>query len=290
MKRGFEENVPRVRPRVKLGRALDEQLSEAQNVAAEESGPPIAPVVHTIPPLEAEKPEPQPEPGLGLEPGLGQGPGREHGPGPEHRAARLAEARSLIEAAAPPPRRRPSAAAEVADLVRELTSELSRAAEINARLKSDLDAALVALRAAADESREQKSEAQRLSTEVEKRATAARDLLAEVELLEAERDGALAQAARLSRELREEKARAAAAADDTKRARAEAAQARDTTQRLTADLNDRVQERDEARAELLSTAPSPKPAPASPDSADPAVASHRSFDRYLLCLLGSPCY
>src|SRR5713226_6119287 len=101
MKRGFEENVPRVRPRVKLGHALDEQLSEAQNVAAEESGPPIAPVVHTIPPLEAENPESQPEPGLepglGLEPGpglelgqgpgLGQGLGPEPGPGPEHRAA-----------------------------------------------------------------------------------------------------------------------------------------------------------------------------------------------------------
>src|SRR5713226_1786122 len=179
MKRGFEENVPRVRPRVKLGRELDEQLSEAQNVAAEESGPPIAPVVHTVPPLEAEKPEPQPEPGLGL----GQGPGHEPGPGPEHRAARLAEARSLIEAAAPPPKRRPSAAAEVADMVRELTSELSRAAELNARLKSDLDAALSALRAAADESREQRAESQRLKAEVEKRAAAARDLLGELELM-----------------------------------------------------------------------------------------------------------
>jgi len=30
MKRGFEENVPRVRPRVRLGRALDETGVEAE--------------------------------------------------------------------------------------------------------------------------------------------------------------------------------------------------------------------------------------------------------------------
>src|SRR5439155_2590316 len=37
MKRGFEENVPKVRPRVRLGQALDEQVAEAQQVAAAES-------------------------------------------------------------------------------------------------------------------------------------------------------------------------------------------------------------------------------------------------------------
>ena len=30
MKRGFQENVPKVRPRVRLGQALDEQVAEAQ--------------------------------------------------------------------------------------------------------------------------------------------------------------------------------------------------------------------------------------------------------------------
>src|SRR5437764_8876 len=37
MKRGFEENVPKVRPRVRLGQALDEQVAEAQQVAAGEA-------------------------------------------------------------------------------------------------------------------------------------------------------------------------------------------------------------------------------------------------------------
>jgi len=41
---------------------------------------------------------------------------------------------------------------EVTDLARELTADLTRAAETNARLKSDLDAALAALRLAAEES------------------------------------------------------------------------------------------------------------------------------------------
>ena len=40
MKRGFEENVPKVRPRVRMGRALDEQFEEAQQVAAAESAEP----------------------------------------------------------------------------------------------------------------------------------------------------------------------------------------------------------------------------------------------------------
>ena len=37
MKRGFEENVPKVRPRVRVGRALDEQVAQARELAATES-------------------------------------------------------------------------------------------------------------------------------------------------------------------------------------------------------------------------------------------------------------
>src|SRR5204862_535273 len=84
------------------------------NVAAEESGPPIAPVVHTVPPEpEIQTPAPAEEPS---------------------RAVRLAEARSLIEAPSAP-KRRASPAAEVAGLARELTSELTRAADTNAHLE-----------------------------------------------------------------------------------------------------------------------------------------------------------
>src|SRR5216683_7864190 len=37
MKRGFEENVPRVRPRVRLGRALDEDGAEVDDAAPEDT-------------------------------------------------------------------------------------------------------------------------------------------------------------------------------------------------------------------------------------------------------------
>jgi hypothetical protein len=288
MKRGFEENVPKVRPRVRLGRALDEQLSEAQDLAAQESaGPPIAPALETQPP----------EPGEPLTEALSRGPSAQFEAAPAEREpdpvaveaapvemrprfpepprvlprmeevrarreepSRLAEARERAQAAAQPveatpPRPRRStaaaAAAEVTELARELTSELTRAGDENARLKTDLDAALTALRTAADESREQREETRRLSAEVEKRAGAARDLLGELELLEAERDGALAQSARMSRELREEKARAAQSVSTAEEARREATHARESLQRLAADLQARAAERDEARKELL---------------------------------------
>jgi DNA repair exonuclease SbcCD ATPase subunit len=274
MKRGFEENVPKVRPRVRLGRALDEQLSEAQDLAAQESaGPPIAPALETQPPEPSSEPEqltdaashgPLAPAPVEMPPRLPEParvlPRMEEARARREEPARLAEARERAQAAAQPveatplrPRRSTAAAAaaEVTELARELTSELTRAGDENARLKTDLDAALTALRTAADESREQREETRRLSAEVEKRAGAARDLLGELELLEAERDGALAQSARMSRELREEKARAAQSVSTAEEARREATQARESLQRLAADLQARAAERDEARKELL---------------------------------------
>src|SRR5262249_38722987 len=145
------------------------------------------------------------------------------------------------------PRRAPGPSiTEVTDLVHELTADLGRAAESNARLKSDLDAALASLRQAAEESRDQRAETARLSLDLDKRASELRALRGDLELIEAERDGALAQVARISRELREEKTRAAASAADVQSARAEVAQAREALQRLTAELHARVAERDEA--------------------------------------------
>ncbi|HEY5678289.1 MAG TPA: hypothetical protein VIR81_15960, partial [Myxococcales bacterium] len=48
MTRGFEENVPRFRPRVRLGRALDEQLAQAEEVAQAEA------LAQSAPPAPAE--------------------------------------------------------------------------------------------------------------------------------------------------------------------------------------------------------------------------------------------
>ena len=175
--KGFEENIPKVRPRVRLGRALDEQVAEAKEVAAAEVAPPVT--------------------------------------------------------EAPPRKNR--AAAEIANLARELTAELQRATDVNARLKADLDAALSNLRQAADESAEQRTENTRLTTELEKRVAAARDLKGEIELIEAERDGALAQVARLTRELREEKSRSERVTEELVAARAEleeAAQSRNALEEI----------------------------------------------------------
>jgi len=180
MKSGFEENIPKVRPRVRLGRALDEQVAEAKEVAAAES---VAPPV--------------------------------------------------VVTEAPPRKNR--AASEIANLARELTTELQRATDVNARLKADLDAALNNLRQAADESAEQRTENARLAADLEKRVAAARDLMGEIELIEAERDGALAQVARLSRELREEKSRSERVTEELVTARAEleeAAQSRNALEEI----------------------------------------------------------
>jgi chromosome segregation ATPase len=195
--KGFEENIPKVRPRVRLGRALDEQVAEAKQVAVEESiAPPIAPAV----PISVAPP-----------PAV------------------------MTEAPASQVRKQSRAVVEVANLARELTTELKRASEVNARLKADLDAALNNLRQAADESAEQRAENERLAHELEKRVSAARDLKGEIELVEAERDGALAQVARLTRELREEKARAERVTDELVAARAdleEAAQSRNALEEI----------------------------------------------------------
>ena len=185
MKRGFEENVPKVRPRVRLGRALDEQYAEAQEAGASESvAPPIAPAIHEPAVHEVERAPvlaavPADSGRSAVTPDFGRSAvtpdfGRSAAPPDFDRSAVLADVRRRAAAAAEPlteappaesvaPKRRraSAAAAEVADLARELTTELSRAAEANARLKSDLDAALNALRQAADESREQRFQVRR---------------------------------------------------------------------------------------------------------------------------------
>ena len=194
MKRSFEENVPKVRPRVRLGHAFDEQvaeaeqMAEAQQVAAAEvaesgiapdpaSQLPLAPIAAVTEPLA------QPVQTVKVE------------SAPAKRAARRTMAPTI---------------AEVTGLAHALTTDLAKAAEFNARLKSDLDAALTALRTAADESRDQRADCVRLVADLESRAAAIRALRGDLDLLEAERDGALAQVARLTRELREEKSRSAA--------------------------------------------------------------------------------
>ena len=257
MKRGFEENVPKVRPRLRVGRALDEQVAQARELAAAES------VEATLaaaadPQLEIAALAPATEPQVGPQ---GAVAGQEtHAPavqgirpiGEPERTAQIPRVDPAASTTRRAARRAPGpSVSEVTDLVRALTTDLTKAADSNTGLKSDLEAALAALRSAADESRDQRADAARRAADLESRASELRALRGDLDLLEAERDGALAQVARLSREGREEKARAAASAEEVQKSRAEAAQAREALQRLTADLRDRVAERDEARKELL---------------------------------------
>jgi chromosome segregation ATPase len=140
----------------------------------------------------------------------------------------------------------------VARLAKELTADLSHAADVNARLRADLESALTALRHAAEEARQDGIERERLAVESQSRAEAARRLEEELQLVEAERDGALGQVARLTRELRDEKLRAAAAAEDVRKARAEAAQAQEDARRISAELGARTAELDQANAGIES--------------------------------------
>jgi chromosome segregation ATPase len=213
IKRGFEDNVSRVRPRVRLGQPLDEN---------ERQEPPSMPPPATVAELPLSPPRAEPD---------------------------------ATEAATP---RRPSTtrarndALQVAQLAKELSGDLLRASEVNAKLRADLDAALASLRQAADESKEQELERERLVREMETRAAAHARLQEDLQLLEAERDGAGAQVARLARELREEKARAAVAVERARAAGDEVQRVHAEMDRLATESAAHAAERDRARADIAS--------------------------------------
>jgi chromosome segregation ATPase len=257
MKRGFEENVPKLRPRVRLGRALAELDGQGSDEAPS-AGPQLA---HSDAPRHGdstpayEQDEPSVElrgaPGAATTAAAPSPTAPMLTPAPASTNASAASSRIEMQDA----QMRSAIAREHEESarhqrLRELSAELELAAEANSRLKVDLDGALSALRRAAEESRERTDERDRMSAEVEKRAAAARELLGELEMLEAERDGALAQTARFSRELRESRSMQAELQETANQARHEAEQARGQLQRLAGELEARVAERDAARAEL----------------------------------------
>jgi len=215
IKRGFEDNVSRVRPRVRLGQPLDE--NDRQEL------PPSMPPPAAVAELPLSPPRAGPDP--------------------------------TEEAATP---RRPSTtrarndALQVAQLAKELSGDLLRASEVNAKLRADLDAALASLRQAAEESKEQELERERLVREMETRAAAHARLQEDLQLLEAERDGAGAQVARLARELREEKARAQVAVERARAAGDEVQRVHAEMDRLATESAAHAAERDRALADIAS--------------------------------------
>jgi hypothetical protein len=121
MKRGFEENVPRVRPRVRLGRALDDGGDESEEAPAEN-------VAEAPPQLELASPMPDREPPREFEPADAPSPSPSPSRSePAAEAFHVTEPRKPaeprpMEAAPRSPRRAISPAAEVAQLAKELTA------------------------------------------------------------------------------------------------------------------------------------------------------------------------
>jgi uncharacterized coiled-coil DUF342 family protein len=297
VKRGFEENIPKVRPRVRLGRGLEDSIAalgeepegggshgpeaRAPGLQLHSSEPDVddsAAQVHDAPRSNAGPPLTAGNGASVSAPQISRAAPRASGAAStassassddeaQARRERLAQVRTRAAAAAepmpgasvaPPPaaedagvgKRARRGVQQVTALAKELSAELELAVEANGRLKVDLDGALTALRRAAEEAREHDGERERLTAEVDKRTSAARELLTELELLEAERDGALGQVARFSRELRETRARADEQARAHERQKLELDDARGQLRRLAAELEARVAERDAARSEL----------------------------------------
>jgi chromosome segregation ATPase len=219
MKRGFEDNVPRVRPRVRFGQPDDEAMQ-----AEAPSEPPPATV--------AELPAPVRMP-VGAEP---------------VRQPEVVERRPVSTQAS----RAKNDAFQVAQLAKTLGADLLRASEVNAKLRADLDAALASLRQAAEEAKDQELERDRLLREMEVRAAAHARLQEDLQLLEAERDGAGAQVARLARELREEKARGASAVERARTAGEEVQRIQAEMDRLASESAAHAAERDRALADVAS--------------------------------------
>jgi len=219
MKRGFEDNVPRVRPRVRFGQPGDEGMQE--------DGPSEPP-----PSAVAELPSPVRIP-VSAEP-------PQKPDAVERRAVSTQASRAKNDAF------------QVAQLAKTLGADLLRASEVNAKLRADLDAALASLRQAAEEAKDQELERDRLLREMEVRAAAHSRLQEDLQLLEAERDGAGAQVARLARKLREEKTRGASALERARTAGEEVQRIQAEMDRLASESAAHAAERDRALAEVAS--------------------------------------
>ena len=222
MKRGFEDNVSRVRPRVRLGQPDQGPEDESQEMAPPS---PVAPA--GVAGLPGAPPRPE---NLASDPSVA-GPRRAP-------SAQVSRARND--------------ALQVAQLAKDLGADLLRASEVNAKLRGDLDSALASLRQAAEEAKEQGLERDRLLREMEVGGAAHARLQEDLQLLEAERDGAGAQVARLARELREEKARGASALERARAAGEEVQRIQAEMDRLAAESAAHAAERDRALADVAS--------------------------------------
>jgi DNA repair exonuclease SbcCD ATPase subunit len=228
MRKAFDANVPKLKPRLRNGAtpaALAPEQGEAAPMDAAQVERPAAveAVVEETPvavavaePIEAEA-SARPERSAERSEARSRGAPPPAAPAPEDdvltRRDRLDKIkRKVAEAAKPAPRIDPvpadpaRAAESVLGLVRELEAELVRSREREDALRTDLDGVRTELARTAAEARGASERLGAAEREVEEKRHVLGELLAELDALEGERDGAVRRAQALSA-LDEERAR-----------------------------------------------------------------------------------
>ncbi len=247
MSRGFEENVPKARPRVRLGRLMGE-------MGAPVEPPPTAPPSHDVS-AEAAPPLPEAPVMRPMDDEFGANTNVIDS-NTTDRAALLALAedlptpREVTALHAGPVPMTGSTAAAIREMAAELTAELANVASTNAQLRADLDRALAELARSTDESRRREAELAHLGGELASRTSLATRLASEVRQAEEERDNALAQFARGGAQARSLREKAVLAENAAREAQVAIEQARALALQHEQEARTRAAERDEARVSL----------------------------------------
>ena len=274
MRKAFDANVPKLKPRLKTAGPLatlplEEQVDDAPPGvrAPVATAPTMATIARAV---EARRP------GARAGAGRGGGAGDRAGPGPaggrrrdwpgeaddlDARRERLDKIkRRVAEAARPRARTEPApgdpsrAAEQVLGLARDLEAELGNSREREVALRADLDATRAELARAAGEGREALARAAAVEAELEEKRQVLGDMLAEMTALEAERDEALRRAQAMAG-IDEERARLLE--EVSRRAEQEAAGRSERTaevERLTEELREAGADAARLRGALAETA------------------------------------
>jgi chromosome segregation ATPase len=273
MRKAFDANVPKLKPRLKpvaplATLALEERVDDAPPaVRAPVSGPPtLAAMARDAEARLAEtSPLPPPAPVAVVEVAEGARIASQGFAPPaddlEARRERLDKIkRRVAEAARPRARAEPSpgdpsrAAERVLGLARDLEAELGNARQREAALQADLDTTRAELARAAGEGREALARAAAVEAELESRRVVLGDMLQEMTALEAERDEALRRAQAMAG-IDEERARlleeVSRRADQEAAGRSERAA---EVERLTEELRDAGADAARLRGALAETA------------------------------------
>jgi chromosome segregation ATPase len=274
MRKAFDANVPKLKPRLKTVAAastlpLESRVEDAPPVvrAPEAAAPTMAAIARAA---EARLEAAASAPVTVIEPAataMAPAPGRApqayapEGDDLEARRERLDKIkRRVAEASRPRVRTEPApgdpsrAAAQVLGLAHDLEAELANAREREAALRADLDATRTELARTAGEGREALARAAAVEAELEEKRVVLGDMLAEMTALEAERDEALRRAQAMAG-IDEERARlleeVSRRADEEAAGRSERAA---EVERLTEELRDLGADAARLRGALAETA------------------------------------